>query len=323
MSDLRPFESRSADHLRLVLEIGQIGIWELDLASGLAVRNRVHDAIFGYDEPLAEWSYDQFLLHVVEEDRLRVDRLQKTAIDENREWSFDCQIRTGKGEIRWIKASGRSLRDENGKPASLIGHVIDITGEKDSEARLQLVTDELKHRVRNMLGIVTSMIRLTATTAENPQDFARALEGRVSALARTQDLILGTASSFMLPSAIVEAELSAFRATEGQAEIAVRGEAQLSAEASKGLALVTHELLTNAMKYGALSTKTGRLDVTIDLHEGEITIIWLERGGPAPQHQRRPGFGSMLISEALSGYGKVEQVFSPEGLECRIRIMTG
>ena len=60
MPDVLPFEKLSADHLRLILEAGQIGIWELDIASGVAVRNRRHDAIFGYDQPLDEWTFDMF-----------------------------------------------------------------------------------------------------------------------------------------------------------------------------------------------------------------------------------------------------------------------
>lgn len=322
MSDLRPFEDRSADHLRLVLEISQIGIWELDLKSGFAVRNRTHDKIFGYNESLEEWRYDQFLLHVVEKDRLRVDSLQKTAIENGREWSFDCQIKTAKGDARWIRASGRPLLNEAGEATTLIGHVIDITESKRSEERLHLVTEELNHRVRNMLAIIHSMIRLTARTTDSASEFAHALEGRVGALARAQDLVVGTASHSMLPSAIVEAELAAFRSIENQVRVSVIDEAQLSASASQGLALVTHELLTNAIKYGALSVEAGRIDLTIDLREQETSVTWIERGGPAPPEQRREGFGTMLISQVLGGDGTVAQIFAPEGLECRIALTT-
>lgn len=323
MSDLLPFEDRSADHLRLVLDNSQTGIWELDLASGLAVRNKTHDRIFGYDSSPNEWTYDRFLLHVLEKDRLRVDRLQKTAIEENREWSFDCQIRTATGDIRWIKASGCPLLDKDGQPTRLIGHVIDITDAKQNEARLRLVTEELNHRVRNMLSIIKSMISLTARTTESTTAFARALEGRIGALARTQNLIVGDASSSMMPSAIVEAELATFPAIENRVRITVNGEEQLTATASQGLALVTHELLTNAIKHGALSLEAGRIEVTVDLLGDTTRITWIERGGPAPPEQRRQGFGSMLILDALAGEGTTEQVFSPEGLECRISLKTG
>ena len=323
MTDLQPFEVRSAEHLRLVLENSQIGIWELDLESGVAVRNRTHDQIFGYDRLLGEWNYDLFLSHVVDKDRDRVNSLQKTAISENRDWIFECQIVTAKGDRRWIKASGRPLLNDKGEARRLIGHVLDITDAKTSEAMLHLVTDELRHRVRNILGIVKSMIRLTASRTGSTSELAQALEGRVGALARSQDLIMGTGSSAMKPSAILQAEFEAFEIFEGQTSIVVGKEAELCATASKGLALVAHELLTNATKYGALSVPTGRVAVTVDAHDDETIITWLERGGPPPKDERAEGFGSMLIAQALAGNGHVERTFSPEGLECRITITNG
>lgn len=323
MTDLQPFEVRSAEHLRLVLENSQIGIWELDLESGVAVRNRTHDQIFGYDRLLGEWNYDLFLSHVVDKDRDRVDSLQKTAIKENRDWIFECQIVTAKGERRWIKASGRPLLNDKGQAHRLIGHVLDITDAKTNEAMLHLVTDELRHRVRNILGIVRSMITLTANRTDSSSELARSLEGRIGALARSQDLIMGTTSRAMMPSAILEAEFEAFQSFEGQTSIVVGREVKLCATASKGLALVTHELLTNATKYGALSVANGRIAVTVDAQDDVTIITWLERGGPPPKDERAAGFGSMLIAQALAGDGHVERTFAPEGLECRITITNG
>lgn len=322
MPDLQPFQNRSADHLRLVLESGQIGIWELDLGSGLAVRNKTHDRIFGYDDPLPEWNYDQFLEHVVESDRDRVDELQKTAITNGAEWSFECQIKTPNGNYRWIKAAGRPLEGPDGTIDRLIGHVIDITDTKQNEARLRLITEELNHRVRNMLAMIKSMVRMTARSADDIQLFARSLEGRVGALSRTQDLLVGDPSSAMMPSAILGAELSAFEGIEDQVRISVEGESELTASAGQGLALVFHELLTNAFKYGALSSEQGSVQVSFDCQDDIVEIVWTERGGPPVAERRRTGFGSTLISKALAADGTTEQTFSPEGLECRITLQT-
>ena len=320
MPYLRPFEDRSADHLRLVLETSQTGIWELDVKSGLATRNETHDRIFGYDGLREEWSYEQFLHHVVEKDRDRVDSLQRSAIENNEEWSFDCQIRTATGKFRWIKATGRPLHDENGEVTRLIGHVIDITDAKQNEARLQIITEELNHRVRNMLAIIKSMVKITAKGATDIDAFAATLEGRVGALARTHNLLVSYASASMMPSAILKAELEAFQGIDDQVRLTVNGEAKLGASAGQGLALVIHELITNALKYGSLSNDSGRVEVTVDRAEGTVDIVWRERGGPAPVEARREGFGSMLICQALGADGTAEQIFSPEGLECRVAL---
>ncbi|MEE2794369.1 MAG: HWE histidine kinase domain-containing protein [Pseudomonadota bacterium] len=321
MPDLAPFHAQSAEHLRLVLENSQIGIWELDVDSELAVRNEAHDRIFGYDEPLPEWRYDQFLDHIVEDDRARVDELQKIAIEEGREWSFECQIKTKKGHFRWITAAGRPLKDAEGKTIRLIGHVIDITKSKQSEFRLRLITDELNHRVRNLLAMIKAMIKMTARGVKDIQGFSKALEGRVGALARAQDLLIGDSSALMMPSAILDAELAAFEDIKNRITISVDDEAELSVSASQGLALVFHELLTNAVKYGALSNESGKIDVHIDCAENTVGIVWKEHGGPPFGEARDSGFGSQLIAKALAAEGTTKQFFLPEGLETRIDIV--
>ncbi|WP_247714626.1 sensor histidine kinase [Qipengyuania psychrotolerans] len=318
MPDLELFENRSADHLRLVLETSQIGIWELDLQTGLAVRNLTHDRIFGYDAPLDEWSYEKFIDHVIETDRARVDALQKTAIAENREWSFECQIRTAQGNIRWILAAGRPLQNSDGTTGKLIGQVIDITRSKQNEARLTLITEELNHRVRNILAMIQSMVKMSARGAKDIPAFARALEGRVGALARSHQLLVGDSPTSMAPSAILETELSAFAGIQDQIDLNIVDEAALSASASQGLGLVFHELLTNAMKHGALSNPAGRVEVTVSRSAKSVNILWKESGGPPVDQGGGSGFGSKLISKALAPDGTTELIFSPEGLECRI-----
>ena len=323
MPDLKPFEEQSADHLRLVLRTGQIGIWELDLSSGAAVRNEVHDEIFGYSGGLERWNYDLFLDHVVEADRARVDQLQKSAIAENRDWNFECRITTAGGQERWIQAAGRPMQDQDGKTVKLIGNVIDVTESKRSEAMLRLLTDELNHRVRNMLGMIQSMVRLSVKGAPDLPSFAKALERRVAALARTHKLLVEGATETMLPSTILQAELAAYDGTSSQVRISVVDEVRLGATPAQGLALVLHELLTNALKYGALSNESGRVDVTIDRQADVVELIWKESGGPPVEEAPAPGFGSTLISKSLSGDDAADLLFRREGVECRIRLHAG
>lgn len=320
MPDLKPFEKNSAEHLRLVLETGNIGIWELDLQSGQAWRNRKHDEIFGYSEPLDEWTYEGFLKHIAEADRERVDQLQKAAIEKKHEWIFDCRITRGDGQERWISAAGRPLLDADGEVAKLIGHVIDITETKEKEERLALLTGELNHRVRNMLAMIKSMVRLTAAKAEDIPSFAEALEGRVGALARSQDLFVEDHSGTMTPSTILEKELSAFPELNERTKIKVSSETELLGAIGQGLALVFHELLTNAIKYGSLSNDAGWVDVQIGQDGNRVLIRWKERDGPVLEPQATSGFGTKLILGAIGSHGRVVQNFPPDGAECLIEL---
>lgn len=305
-----------------MIEASHIGIWELDLATGRAVRNLAHDEIFGYSELLDDWSYDLFLEHVADTDRQRVDELQKAAISNGEEWRFDCEIRTATGEKRWISAAGRPLLGEGGKPVRLIGHVIDISQTKQREKRLALLTDELNHRVRNMLSIIKSIARLSSRKAKDIPTFVEALEGRVGALARSHQLLVSDDSTDLSPREILEAELAAFPDLADRISVVTIKEQHLSGATGQGLSLIFHELLTNALKYGALSNSDGLVSVQINQQEDELKIAWRETGGPPVDKGDESGFGSMLIADALGSMGHVDIRFPRTGVECDIVIPT-
>ena len=320
MPDVQPFEELSADHLRLILEAGQIGIWELDLASGVAIRNRRHDAIFGYDRPLDRWTFEMFIDHILPDQRAEVEAKQRAAIESKSVWSFDCAIRDARGDKRWISASGQPLLNADGDMTKIIGHVIDITETKQREARLRLLTDELNHRVRNMLSVIKSIVRLSSRKADDLPTFAAALEGRVSALARSHQILVGDGSASLTPSAILEAELAVLPDLEGRIEVAVKDEVPLTGAIGQGLALIFHELTTNALKYGALSNDGGHIAVEIRRENDTLLIDWRERGGPPVNMGEADGFGSILITDAIGSAGNIDLRFPPEGVECDIEV---
>ncbi|RYU58429.1 PAS domain S-box protein, partial [Methylolobus aquaticus] len=111
------------------------GEWELNLTTRAAVHSLRHDQIFGYGDLLASWTYDRFLTHVVPEDRQRVDRLFRQALQDESRWEFQCRICRADGEMRWIHACGSPRTSVSGEP-TLVGIVRDITVEKLAAAEL-------------------------------------------------------------------------------------------------------------------------------------------------------------------------------------------
>ena len=322
MTDIKPFEELSADHLRLILNTGHIGIWELDIASGFASRNRYHDQIFGYSDPLKEWTFEQFISHVVTDDRQRVADLQQAAIAAGEEWAFQCAIITATGDKRWISAAGRPLLNNDGTTHKLIGYVIDISETKEREARLSLLTEELNHRVRNMLSVIKSIVRLSSRKAETIGGFAKALEGRVASLARSHSLLVDDSSALLKPSEILELELAVIPNLENRVDVTADEDRFISAAAGQGLALVFHELITNALKYGALSNETGRVIVSILDRDGALEVHWRETGGPPVIPPEESGFGTTLIAEAMGPRASIDLRFPDTGVECDIVIET-
>lgn len=320
MPDLKPFARSSTDLLQLIIEDEHIGIWELDVGSGRAWRNQTHDEIFGYPELLDEWTYDMFLEHVVEADRARVDERQQSALANKDEWRFQCRIRRADGQQRWISAAGRPIFSPAGEVERLIGHVIDITETKEREARLGLLTEELNHRVRNLLAMIKAMIRLSGSRAKDVGSFVTALEGRVGSLARSHELMIGDNSAGLTPSEILKTELSVFPALRDRAKISCRDEPRLTGSMGQGLTMVFHELITNAIKYGAFSTDTGSVEISISHTDGSATIRWKERGGPTVGEQASAGFGTTLITGAIGSRGAVDLRYPPDGVECVVEL---
>ncbi|MCJ7420498.1 sensor histidine kinase [Sphingomicrobium astaxanthinifaciens] len=320
MPDIQQFENSSADLLRLVIETGHIGIWKLDVATGHAWRNRRHDEIFGYPDGLAEWTYEMFLDHVVEEDRARVDELQQQALEQQTEWLFDCRIVRADGVERWINAAGRPIFDDDGSITALIGNVIDITQTKRNEMRLSLVTQELNHRVRNMLTMVKALISLSGRSAKVDPAFVNALSGRVEALARTQDLLLGETDRDLGLGEILERELTAFPSLRERVDLQEDDVIVLAPKDAQAFAVIIHELITNAIKYGAFSNDAGRVAITIATTPSQARVEWRETGGPPVAEVREDGLGSNLIGRALGPSGRAQLDFHKDGLVCRIEL---
>ncbi|WP_255192379.1 PAS domain-containing protein [Natronobeatus ordinarius] len=144
MEELRESEER----LRLALEAGEMGTWELDLQTeDSPVRSPRHDRIFGYEEPLEDWGFETFLEHVHPEDREEVKRRFETAF-ETGTWEFECRIVRADGERRVIAAQGEFYFDDGGEPTRAVGVVRDVTDRyererhlEDANARLEAATE--------------------------------------------------------------------------------------------------------------------------------------------------------------------------------------
>lgn len=200
----------------------------------------------------------------------------------------------------------------------------DIEEKKQAEKRQQLLLAELQHRVRNILAVTRAIIRRSNDGQRSTEDYAQHLEGRISALARTQVLLTRSAGAGADLECILRDELLAQAASERQ--FALEGPpVALSPKAAEVVTLALHELTTNAVKYGAFARDDGHLTILWHVEPRDdrdwLVLFWREAGvrviDAAP---RRRGFGQELIARQipyeLGGEGQFE--LKPGGLECRI-----
>jgi two-component sensor histidine kinase len=177
---------------------------------------------------------------------------------------------------------------------------------------------EINHRGKNLLSVVDAIARQTAT--RDPEHFVDYFSQRIQALSANQDLLTKNAWHGVEIEALVRAQLALFADLIGS-RIAVSGpKLRLNAAAAQAIGLALHELSTNAGKYGALSTDTGRVDVSWGAADDTLTMGWIEREGPPVSAPQRRGFGTTVMGAMTerSVAGAVDLDYAPSGLVWRL-----
>lgn len=190
-----------------------------------------------------------------------------------------------------------------------------------ADLRQKMLNEELNHRVKNILALIKSLVSHPVEDGRSIEDYVASLKGRIQALSLAHDQVIRGAGGGALKG-LLDAEFSPYRETV-KAIDATGPDVLLDARAYSVLALVLHELATNAAKYGALSVTTGRLSLQWKRTAiGDCEILWLERDGPLVTPPLRRGFGSMLIGRSipydLGGESDVD--YEPAGVRVRLLI---
>jgi PAS domain S-box-containing protein len=205
-----------------------------------------------------------------------------------------------------------------------VGIVRDVTERNRAEDRQRVLVAELDHRVKNALATVSSVVFHTRKGSRSVPDFAAALEGRLRSMAATHELLGARWWQGVSLTELVQRELAPYAAGNNTK---INGpEVVLRAEAGQAMAMVLHELATNAAKYGALSTKKGRVSIRWDRRLNgyplPLVLEWQEIGGPPVISRGNPSYGTSTIRELIPYEfgGTVDLVFAPEGVQCRLEL---
>ncbi len=215
------------------------------------------------------------------------------------------------------------IRDRLGRVIGASKVSRDITERKRHEELQKLLIGELNHRVKNTLATVQAIATQTVRSANSPTEFMSAFSGRLQSLARAHSALTRGSWQGVDVEELLRDQLLLGGAENEQ--ISYSGpQVVLEPQVALHLALVLHELGTNARKYGALSVPTGRLTLRWMVRGGgdeKLLIQWQERGGPPVRPPNQHGFGSMLIEQSLEAQGgQVSVTYPVEGVTCEISI---
>ncbi|WP_119303638.1 MASE1 domain-containing protein [Dongia deserti] len=196
----------------------------------------------------------------------------------------------------------------------------DVSVRREAEQLRKLLSAELDHRVKNTLAKAQAIAALTLRTSQSPQAFNEAFVARLQAMARNHEVLARTGWRDVSLETVVTDTLAPY-ADAGDRVLASGPPVTLKADVATTLGMALHELVTNAAKYGALSTSTGRVSLNWRTDGDFLDLRWMESNGPPVQARTRSGFGMTFIeySLATSLGGRVDVDFAPQGLVCTIR----
>ncbi|PWV99102.1 PAS domain S-box-containing protein [Hoeflea marina] len=309
----------SEERLRLAVSAGSIGTWDWNLQTDRLMFDAAFAQMFGAarQDESGMGGVEQLLEGVHGDDREQLGARIRQAIDAGEQFHAEYRIVLADGSVRWVSARGMCHRDEDGLPTRFVGAAMDMTDRKQAELHRQLLTQEMDHRVKNMLARVQAIVNQTLRDGVDLAEGRDKIAARLSALSRAQDILTGRQLAGVdLPTVIAAVTES----LHGE-QFSVDGpEITLSPRVSQSFMMAFHELATNAVKYGALSNPDGHVSidwsVTATAGSREFKLNWRETGGPAVRKPTATGFGTRLINKLLSAELRARAVidYDPAGL---------
>lgn len=303
--------------LRLAMDAGRMAVWDVDIAEARISTSPELNRLLDFPED-ATPSLEEMRERYMPGEGQRVRQAGQRALERGeRYFEVEFRYRWRDGTTRWLQLRAEILRARDGMPNHILGVLHDITDRKVAEERLKLLAREVDHRANNLLAVVQATVKLSE--ADTPAELKDTIVGRIAALAHAHKLLADSRWVGADLKRLIQEEVKPY---PGGKIVLAGPDVALGAEAAQSIAMVVHELVTNAVKYGALSHAAGGVDVRWALAaDGGLDLRWSETGSCLKGAPGRRGFGVSMVERALRHLnGEAVFEWRREGVVCEIRL---
>jgi len=318
-------ERAASDHFPGIVEAIPAAMYVTDAEGYLISYNKAAEGLWGYRPELGKqrWcgSWKFFLPDgtPVPLDQCPMATMLKTG---RPAYGIEADIERPDGTRRHCAVYPTPLLDETGKLTGGINMLVDITERKAAEDRHLTLAREMRHRVNNTLAMVQAIMGSTMRYSTSMDEFRRSFTSRIDALSKTHALLTNKAELGASLRHLFKNELSMFEDGDGSRVMLFGPDFILPERLAVPVGMMIHELATNAVKYGALSSLDGALSVEWMRNDGHIEMHWRERNIPIMQKPERSGFGTRLLKDILPRQigARIDMDYQSDGLTARLII---
>jgi PAS domain S-box-containing protein len=263
------------------------------------------------------------------DDRERAWELWRHSLESGEPYEIEYRLRHHSGEYRWTLGRAMPMRNAEGRIVRWIGTCTDIDAAKRQSEQIEILSRELSHRIKNIFAVIGSLISMSARQAPEYRDFATRIRQRIGALGRAHEFVRPHSDESRKPGidttfhALVREILSPYPAYDAE-RIEISGHDEpVDDRSATPLALLIHELATNATKYGSLSNDRGRVNIATRVEGDDFLLDWTEVDGPpVPGEPDKTGFGTALTEISIRDQlgGELGRDWATGGLKVMVRV---
>jgi PAS domain S-box-containing protein len=309
--------AESEARLRLAMDSADLAVWEIDLETGSLTSSPELNRLCGFPEDASPTLEDLRSRYAPGEDeRMAAEGAAAMSRGDTRMESEFRQVWPD-GTEKWLLMRANIVPNQRGAGDRVLGVLMDITTRKHQEMRLELLNQELRHRIKNSMAVVGTLATAAITSGGDPQQAKERFQARLAAIGVATDLILSTSDEQVEIASLIEAVVRPYQA----GRIVIAGPAlKIDGRNARNIGMAIHELATNAIKYGSLSVDEGGVDIGWGLDADHLILVWQEHGGPPVEYDGRRGFGSRLLEHGIFAPPDSAVVeYLRHGVRCTIR----